>query len=93
MNRQTTLHALRDDLAAAQHRRDEAAKQLDEAMLDASRGIDNQDALERSQGEYRRARQQVNNALMRLSNFMIHEALPTSLKRPKETPQEEAAGA
>jgi hypothetical protein len=47
--------------------------------------------LESRQREFRRARQHVNTALMRLSNFMIHGNPPPGLGRLEETPKREEA--
>jgi len=87
MNSEMILQALREDLVAAQQRRERAAKALDEALLDSRRNPEYGEALEASQRECRRAKQQVNTALMRLSNFMIHGSLPAGPGGPKETPE------
>jgi hypothetical protein len=87
MNSEMILQALREDLLAAQQRRERAAKALDEALLDCRRDPQYGEVLEGSQRECRRARQQVNTALMRLSNFMIHGSVPHRPGRPNEAPE------
>jgi hypothetical protein len=74
---------LRAELAAAQHRRDEAAARFTEIMCDVPTGIPSPDGPERIRQvsrEYGETQAAATAALVRLNDFLVHGAIPPHLE-------------
>jgi hypothetical protein len=83
MNDSGTLQTLREELAAAQQRREEAGRRLDEALLNSRVTNEYEDSLESAKREWRKTRPQVTDALIRVSNLMIHVARDQNDQHPR----------
>jgi hypothetical protein len=87
MERERILRVLRAELAAAQHRRDEAAGRFDQIIRDVPSGIPHPDGTERikqASGEYGRTQSEALAAFARLNDFLIHGKIPPHLTASKK---------
>jgi hypothetical protein len=83
MERERILRTLRADLAAAQHRRDEAAALFSEVIRDVPSGIPIPDGAERIRRvslDYKQTQIEAVSALVRLNDFIIHGTIPSDLQ-------------
>jgi len=91
MERERILRMLRAELAAAQHRRDEASERFDEMIREVPSGIPHPDGSERIRhvaSEYGRTQAAATAAFGRLNDFLIHGKIPPDLERkPESQPQ------
>ncbi len=85
MDRFEILRVLRDDVTAAQQRRDEASARFTEVMMhDTPGGIPHPHHTERiheASRAYSVAQQGATDALMRLNEFLIHGTVPAGMER------------
>jgi hypothetical protein len=82
MERERILRTLRAELAAAQHRRDEAAECFDEMIREVPTGIPHPDGPERIRQiahEYGRTQAEATAAFGRLNDYLIHGKIPPHL--------------
>jgi len=84
MERERILRTLRAELAAAQHRRNEAAQLFGEVIRDVPSGLPIPDGAERIRSasrNYRRTQIEAVSAFVRLNEFIIHGTIPAKLGR------------
>lgn len=87
MERERILRTLRAELAAAQHRRDDAAARFNEMISEVPSNIPHPDGVERIRqisGEYGRTQAEATAAFGRLNDFLIHGKVPPHLSRGSE---------
>ena len=80
---------LRAELAAARHRRDEAAERFDEMISEVPSGIPHPDGTERIRqvsAAYGRTQAEMAAAFGRLNDFLIHGKVPGHLNDNRSPP-------
>jgi len=93
MERERILRMLRAELAAAQHRREDASERFDTMIREVPSGIPHPDGSERIRqiaSEYGRTQAEAAAAFGRLNDFLIHGKVPPDLERKPDSPPRES---